>query len=122
MADAVVNAWYDPALAERLRLRWGCDVHTSAHAAALLHAWPALVVTSGARTARDNARVGGSPTSWHLKGRAFDFAHVNPTYLAHAASTAAAQRITPGCTGPEEVLLERHGDRYSTGLHLHVAW
>jgi len=29
-------------------------------------------VTSDARTAVENAAVGGSPLSWHVKGRAFD--------------------------------------------------
>lgn len=31
-----------------------------------------LVLTSDARTAAENAKAGGSPTSWHLRGRAFD--------------------------------------------------
>ena len=31
-------------------------------------------VTSDARTETENVAVGGSPTSWHVKGRAFDIA------------------------------------------------
>jgi hypothetical protein len=65
-----------------------------------------------------NRAVGGSPTSWHLRGRAVDL--VGPVaVLRSAADTAWLQRVTPGCTGPEEVLLERMGTR---GQHLHVAW
>lgn len=32
-----------------------------------------LTVTSGPRTKEENDRVGGSPTSYHLRGLAFDF-------------------------------------------------
>lgn len=32
-----------------------------------------LTVTSGPRTKAENDRVGGSPTSYHLRGLAFDF-------------------------------------------------
>jgi hypothetical protein len=48
------------------------------HAARLLDAirglaGVSLIVTSDARTAEENATAAGSsPTSWHLKGRAFD--------------------------------------------------
>jgi hypothetical protein len=31
-----------------------------------------LVVTSDARTTAENTAAGGSPTSWHVRGRAFD--------------------------------------------------
>lgn len=39
--------------------------------------------------------------------------------LQAAADTAWQQRLGKGCTGPEEVLLERVG---RPGEHLHVAW
>lgn len=41
-----------------------------------------IVVTSDARTAEDNERVGGSPTSWHLRGRAFDLRYPADERLA----------------------------------------
>lgn len=31
-----------------------------------------LTLTSDARTREENAAAGGSPTSWHMRGRAFD--------------------------------------------------
>jgi hypothetical protein len=62
--------------------------------------------------------VGGAPNSFHLRGRAVDF--VAPLQvLIDARSTAATQRVSRGCTGPEEVLLEGRGTRRQ---HLHVAW
>lgn len=39
--------------------------------------------------------------------------------LQAAAETAWRQRISPDCSGPEEVLIERVG---RPGEHLHVAW
>jgi hypothetical protein len=62
--------------------------------------------------------VGGSPRSWHLKGRAIDAVAPLPI-LQKAASTAWAQRLSEGCTGPEEVLIEDSGEE---NQHLHVAW
>jgi hypothetical protein len=62
--------------------------------------------------------VGGRPRSFHLIGRAADF--TGPIeVLDQALVTARAQRITPGCTGPEEALIE---DRGRANQHLHVAW
>lgn len=92
--------------------------HTRAHVMLLLGAHPALVVTSGRRSPGHNREVGGSPTSWHLRGRAADFD--GPLeLLQEARDTAWRQRLSPHCTGPEEVLLERVG---RPGEHLHVAW
>lgn len=92
--------------------------HTRAHADLILREFPLLVVTSARRSVQHNARVGGVPTSWHLKGRAIDV--VGPHYdLVRAAGAAWAQRVGHGCTGPEEVLLE-HLD--APGQHLHLAW
>jgi hypothetical protein len=62
--------------------------------------------------------VGGSPTSWHLKGRAADFVARRRTELDEAAHWATHQRVGKACTGPEEVLIHDAG----TGIHLHVAW
>jgi hypothetical protein len=51
-------------------------------------------------------------------GRAADF--TGPLQLLRAAAaTAQAARISPRCTGPEEVIIERAGQ---PGQHLHIAW
>lgn len=92
--------------------------HTRAHALLLLGSHPGLVVTSGRRTPLGNRRAGGSPTSWHLKGRAVDFDGPLPLLQA-AAETAWRQRLSGSCTGPEEVLVEKPR---RAGEHLHVAW
>lgn len=102
---------------ERRRLA-SLTPHTRAHALQLLHLHPLLSVSGGTRTPRRNKQVGGSPTSFHLRGRAVDF--TGPVWdLAAAAGEAWALRVGPRCTGPEEVLLERLGQ---PGQHLHVAW
>ena len=101
-----------------LMVRHGLDRHTALHAAVLMQRHPGLVVTSGRRTRLRNAAVGGSPTSWHLRGRAVDF--VAPLAVLEAARrTAWSSRVSPGCTGPEEVLLEHVGTPFQ---HLHVGW
>lgn len=94
------------------------EPHARGHALLLLGIHPGLVVTSGRRTPLGNRRVGGSPTSWHLQGRAIDLDGPLPLLQA-AADTAWEQRLGHHCTGPEEVLIERRG---LTGEHLHVAW
>lgn len=92
--------------------------HTRAHALQLLDECPLLRVSSGRRTQRRNAQVGGSPSSFHLRGRAVDF--TGPAWdLGRAAGLAWALRMGPTCTGPEEVLLEDLGN---ANQHLHVAW
>jgi hypothetical protein len=57
--------------------------------------------------------VGGVEGSFHLSGRAVDLVGP-PALLAAAAATAHAQRVSVGCTGPEEVIPETD--------HLHIAW
>lgn len=65
-----------------------------------------------------NKVVGGSPTSFHLRGRGVDF--TGPEWdLVRAAGSAWALRMGPRCTGAEEVLLEDLG---KANQHLHVAW
>lgn len=92
--------------------------HTRAHLLVLLGVHPSLVVTSGRRTVARNRQVGGSPTSFHLRGRAVDLD--GPlALLQSAAEIAWRQRISHACTGPEEVLLEAVG---RVGEHLHIAW
>lgn len=108
-------------LASRARTHervWGLTPHTAMHLAYLLQSCPGLYVTSGARAAEKNRAVGGSPTSWHLRGRAVDLGGPLQT-LVDASVVAKRQRITLNCTGPEEVLLEFAGTRRQ---HLHVAW
>jgi len=96
-----------------LKRVWGLTRHAALHAACLLAAHPGLVPTSGRRTAQRNRAVGGVPGSLHLDGRAVDFGGSREEIRA-ALSTARAQRVTHGCTGPAEALDE--------GDHLHVAW
>jgi hypothetical protein len=104
--------------ARELAILRDLTAHTRAHVLLLLGAHPGLTLTSGRRTPLGNRRVGGSPTSWHLQGRAIDAVAALPL-LQEAANTAWAQRLSAGCTGPEEVLLEDSG---LPGQHLHVAW
>jgi hypothetical protein len=106
------------ALQAAYMVRHGLDRHTALHAAVLMDQVPGMFITSGRRSVLKNRAVGGARNSWHLKGRAVDFG--GPLYvLRRAAAVAKASRVSPGCTGPEEVLLENPGAR---GQHLHVAW
>ncbi len=93
--------------------------HTQSHAEQLLWEVGApMRVTSTYRNAAKNARVGGSPTSFHLRRRAVDFTGDAFT-LKKAADLAWRLRVGQRCTGPEEVLLEYLG---TPRQHLHVAW
>ena len=91
----------------------GLTPHARLHAERLLASHPELVVTSGRRTPQRNRAVGGVEGSFHLTGRAVDLAGSRLSIRA-AARTARTQRVTPACTGPEEVVMESD--------HLHVAW
>lgn len=99
--------------AKGMRILDGLTEHTQLHAICLLAAHPGLRPTSGRRTPQRNRAVGGVEGSFHLAGRAIDFAG-SSGLLASAARTARAQIVTHGCTGPEEVIVESD--------HLHVAW
>lgn len=96
----------------------GLHRHTRAHVLLLLGAHPGITLSSGRRTPLGNRRAGGSTRSFHLQGRAIDAVGPLPLLQA-AAETAWAQRLSAGCTGPEEVLLEDSGQ---PNQHLHVAW
>jgi hypothetical protein len=103
---------------DRVRLA-SLGPHTRRHAEQLIWEVGApLRVSSAKRTARRNRAVGGSPTSFHLRGRAVDLTGDRDT-LVRAAGLAWALRVGKGCTGPEEVILEGLG---TPNQHLHVAW
>jgi hypothetical protein len=104
--------------AATFRGTWGLDNHTSIHAAALSERFPMLHPSSGYRSVQRNRAVGGVPGSWHTRRRAVDW--IGPVNVLRAAAEVAwMQRVSPGCTGPEEVLLEYAGTRRQ---HLHTAW
>lgn len=96
-----------------LLLLEGLTPHARLHAVCLLVAHPGLACSSGRRTPERNRAVGGVEGSYHLEGRAVDFTGSRADLIA-ASRTAHAQRVSAGCTGPEEVIDE--------GDHLHVAW
>lgn len=91
--------------------------HTRVHVLALLAQCPDLRLTSGRRSPERNRAVGGVPNSWHLQGRAADFGGTDAAEV-DGLRHARAQRVSHGCTGPEEALIHDAGN----GRHLHVAW
>ncbi len=91
----------------------GLEGHARLHAICFLSASPGLRPTSGRRSPQRNRAVGGVPSSLHLAGRACDFTGSRDA-IAAGLRTARAQRVSVGCSGPEEALDE--------GDHLHVAW
>lgn len=98
---------------EYLMRKWGLTAHAGLHACVLLAACPDLRPTSGRRDPERNRAVGGVPGSFHLTGRALDFAGSRAA-IVRGVAYARAARVSPSCTGPEEVIDE--------GDHLHVAW
>lgn len=96
-----------------LAARWGLTWHTARHVAAVMRAFPQARITSGRRTPAHNARVGGSPRSYHLRGRAVDVV-VPRRQVGPLIAFAWAYRVNATCTGPEEVLDE--------GDHVHLAF
>jgi hypothetical protein len=99
--------------AAELAYMLGLEDHAALHLACLLAAHPGVRVSSGRRTREHNRDVGGVESSYHLTGRAADLAVAGARARA-IARTADAQRVSPGCTGPEEVIVEED--------HLHIAW
>lgn len=87
--------------------------HSRAHAVDLLNRFPGTRVTSARRSLRENVAVGGAPNSYHVRGRAVDFAPPRERWREFLTA-ARRQRVGPHCTGPEEVIDE--------GDHIHVAW
>lgn len=100
--------------ADALAARWGLTPHTALHLAMLEELVGPLRVTSGRRSRAANAAAGGVPNSFHLRGRAVDVVPASGTQRAAILRNAPAQRVSAGCTGPEEVLDE--------GDHIHLAW
>lgn len=86
--------------------RWGVTRRVALEANHLLNLYDTLRITSGRRSAAHNRRVGGSPTSWHLKGRALDWVG-SERHLTAVRNHARA-------TNAVEVLDE--------GDHTHTAW
>ena len=96
-----------------LQTKWGLTEHAARHLHGLLSHFPGVRVTSGRRTPEHNRRVGGVENSFHLSGRAVDVvvpASARSAFIEHAK----AQRVSPSCTGPEEVIRESD--------HIHLAW
>lgn len=69
-----------------------------------------LTVSGGHRTAERNAQVNGSPTSYHLSGRAGDF--------VGSMSEMQKGRDWARANGAREAFIHNAG----SGTHLHVAW
>jgi hypothetical protein len=69
-----------------------------------------LRLSGGYRTTERNRQVNGSPTSYHLSGRAADFVG-SATEMRRAADWAKNN-------GAKEILIHNAG----SGTHLHVAW
>lgn len=98
---------------EVMQRQWGLTPHAALHASRLLALFPTARPTSGYRTPAHNREVGGVPGSFHVKRRALDVV-VPLRYRRQFIQTAWRQRVTPRCTGPEEVIDE--------GDHVHLAW
>ena len=78
-----------------------------------------LVVTSDARTAAENDAAGGSPTSWHLRGRAFDLRWpADPWKFVDAVFQVAR---TLGVRVELELVYSAFAYR-ARDKHVHLAW
>lgn len=87
------------------------DQSVMSNAERLAQQFPGLRLTSAYRDPARNARTpGAAKNSWHMKGRAVDFAG-NARDMASGAAWARQN-------GAREVLVHNAG----TGQHLHVAW
>lgn len=86
------------------------DASVLPYAQQIQQRFPGLRFSSGYRDPVHNARVGGVPNSWHLKGRALDFSG-SAKDMRNAAAWARQN-------GAREVLVHNAG----SGTHLHVAW
>lgn len=91
----------------------GLGPHTRGHALRILAGVPGLRLTSGRRSPLRNRQVGGVPGSYHIRGRAVDFAGTRKD-IKKGLALARRDRLGASCTGPEEAIDE--------GDHLHVAW
>lgn len=95
------------------------------HCLHLLGAVPGLTLTSTRRTPERNLAVGGVKGSYHLSGRAADFAG-SPDVLRRAEAFCLRGGPAGGPHGPRECFIEGTGPQSvggsSTGEHLHVAW
>lgn len=96
-----------------------------AHAMHLLARFPSLALTSTRRSPERNRAVGGVPGSYHLSGRAADFAG-RPEVLRDALAFVVRGGPPGSAHGPREAFIESTGPQSvggsSTGAHLHVAW
>lgn len=99
--------------ARLLERQWRLTPHAALHAAELLRVVPGLHITSGRRSRLRNRLVGGVTGSFHLEGRGVDFGGSRACIVA-GAEAANKIRVSPGCTGPEEVIIEED--------HLHTAF
>lgn len=74
-----------------------------------------LVLTSDARTLAENAAAGGSLTSWHLQGRAFDLRMPETPELLWRLVLAVVYEV--GAASVELELVSGPNDR-----HVHIAF
>lgn len=101
------------------------EPNARAHTMHVLGRFPRLTLTSAKRSPQRNRAVGGVPGSYHLTGRAADFA--GPRDDLRAALAFVVRGGPPGSAhGPTECFIEGTGPQAvggsSTGVHLHVAW
>lgn len=86
------------------------DGHTKWHVQRLVEHVPGLSISSGRRSPDHNRRVGGSPTSKHLQGKACDL-YGPELDMMHGRRTAQHE-------GASRAIIHDSG----SGRHLHVEW